>query len=220
MNPISFAAFAFALWSRLLHDYTDEAGRVDYARLRANPADRVELDELYAQVGAESAPDEAFYIDAYNVVVWKNVIDNEPKRVDESLYKFFRRDYLVAGKTMTLDALEKKVIRPLFRDPRVHVALNCASAGCPLLPREAFTPDRLNAQLEREAARFCNERRNVDWDARTNTVKLSRIFDWYDKDFGDRIQWINRYRKDKIPAKAKVEFVEWDWRLNDRSLAR
>lgn len=220
--------FDFAAWDRLLKKFVDGKGRVDYAGLRGDAAAVKELEKLYAQVAAtrvDALPSrnakEAFLIDAYNVVVWKDVVDNQPKQVDESLYKFFRRDYVVGGKEIDLDALEKKWIRPAFKDPRVHVALNCASGGCPLLPNEAFEPERLNAQLDREAKRFCDEKRNVDYDPALKRVKLSRIFDWYAADFDKRpIAWINRYRSDKIPDDAKIEFSDYDWRLNDPSLPR
>ncbi len=217
-------SFDAAAWDRLLAKYVDGEGRVDYARLRATAADRRALDALYAGVAAVRADrvDEAFYLNAYNVVVWKNVVDHSPKRVDEDGFLFFKRRFVIARRPMDLDTLEKQVIRPRFHDARVHVALNCASAGCPSLPREAFRADRLSEQLDREARRFCNQRRNVDWDAASSTVKLSKIFEWYRDDFdgGRVIAWINRYRTDEIPEGAKVVFVDYDWRLNDPSLRR
>ncbi len=224
-------ALNFGEWDRLLKKYTDAEGRVDYWRLKGDAADVRALEGLAAQIAAarpEELPSErareAFYLDAYNVLVWKNVIDRLPgmKQVDESLYKFFRIDFTVAGKPMDLDDLEKKVIRPRFKDPRVHMALNCASGGCPRLPREAFTPDQLEEQLEREARRFCNEPRNVSWDPATRTVTLSKLFDWYEKDFSPSvIEWINRYREagGRIHD-ARVKFADYDWRLNDPSLRR
>jgi len=221
--------FDFELWDKLLKKYVDGKGRVDYDKLRGSADDRKSIEKLYAQVtaqkldGLSKKAQLAFLVDAYNLIVWKNVIDNSPKRVDESLYKFFRRDYLVAGKTTDLDGLEKKWVRPQFKDARVHMALNCASGGCPMLPAEAFTPDKVDAQLEREAKRFCNEERNVSYDPATKKVKLSKIFDWYADDFDKKqIAWINKYRaKDaQIPADAKLDFVDYDWHLNDPSLKR
>jgi hypothetical protein len=225
--------FDFALWDKLLHKYVDGDGRVDYARIRATPDDRRSVEKLYAQVAAtqleqypQKAAKEAFYLDAYNLIVWKNVLDNSPKMVNEGLYKFFRRDYIVAGKDTDLDGLEKKIIRPTFKDGRVHMALNCASGGCPKLPAEAFMPDKVNAQLDREARKFCNETRNVRLDAGAKTVYLSHIFEWYDKDFApDRkaeLEWINKRRPAdaQLPVDAKVEFVDYDWHLNDPSLKR
>ncbi len=225
--------FDFAAWDRLLARYVDDRGRVDYARLQANAADRDELERIYAQVARqkvealpERAAKEAFLIDAYNVCVWKGVLDRWPKlrSVDDEKASFFYfTKYVVGGREVSLYALEGDWIRPMFRDPRVHVALNCASGGCPQLPREAFVPARLDEQLDREARKFVSEARNVDWDPMKKRVRLSKIFDWYSKDFdGKPLNWINRYRaaNAQIPIDAKVDFVDYDWRLNDKSLPR
>src|SRR5207248_941769 len=103
---------------------------------------------------------------------------------------------------------------------RIHMALNCASGGCPQLPREAFSPHDLDGQLTREARKFVAEKRNVDYDAARKVVKLSHIFEWYKDDFGDPILWINRRRETPIPTDAKIEYVDYDWTLNDPNLAR
>jgi hypothetical protein len=224
-------AFPFAEYDALLKKYVDDQGRVNYAGLRQGDAATIE--RLYASIAA-TGPDKtpelykgrdaglAYYLSAYNLLVWKNVLDRNPRRVDEKLYSFFRDpDFQVDGKEVDLDDLEKKVIRKKFRDGRVHFALNCASGGCPRLPREAFAPGKVGAQLDREARRFCNEPRNVSYDPGSKTVKLSMIFKWYKDDFGgDVIAFINKYRdaKDAIPADAKIDHVEYDWRLNDPSL--
>src|SRR5262249_48305721 len=134
------------------------------------------VERLYAAIaatGPQKTPDLykgqdaalAYFLSAYNVLVWKNVIDRIPKmkQVNEGLYSFFRNPkFAVDGREVDLDDLEKKIIRPTFKDGRIHFALNCASGGCPRLPREAFTPENVQAQLELQARRFCNEQRNVD----------------------------------------------------------
>jgi hypothetical protein len=91
-----------------------------------------------------------------------------------------------------------------------------------MLPPEAFTPAKVDEQLSREAKRFCNEKRNVDFDGATKKLKLSHIFDWYKEDFGKEpakvIAWINQYRSDKLPTDAKIEYADYDWTLNDQHL--
>jgi hypothetical protein len=232
------APFPFAEWDALLHKYVDEIGRVSYSALQASHEDLQRFERVFAAVAAsspKSAPDkyptpkarEAYYIDAYNVLVWKNVLNRLPKlkNVDsEKASFFFWTNFLVGGKKINLKDLEGDIIRPEFKDPRVHMALNCASAGCPRLPREAFLPEKLDQQLDREARTFVNERRNVDYNAVAKTVRLSRIFDWYKDDFGKEpgkvIQWINYYRDDKIPTETKIDYIEYDWTLNDQNLKR
>jgi|SRR5581483_660132 len=222
--------FPFAEWSALAGKYTDDKGRVDYAALKASAADLARLDRLFASVAASSnfpskAAREAFYLDAYNVLVWKNVLERLPKlkTLAPELKSFFHdTEFLVGGNAYNLTDLEKDVIRADFKDPRVHVALNCASGGCPQLPREAFTPQKLDEQLDREARKFVAEKRNVDFDPAKKSLKLSHIFDWYKSDFGDVLTWINKYRPAdaQIPTDVKIEYVDYDWTLNDRNLKR
>jgi len=225
--------FPYAQWNALLEKYVDGKGRVDY-----NAIDRGAFDKVFAAVAASSPkknPDKyptkdaqkAFYLDAYNVLVWKNVLDRLPKlkNVDSEKVSFFYfTKFVVGGDEMNLYDLENKIVRPQFKDARVHFALNCASGGCPQLPRDAFTPAKVDEQLSREAKKFCNEKRNVDFDAATKKLKLSHIFDWYKDDFGKEpakvIAWINQYRAAdaKLPTDAKIEYVDYDWTLNDQHL--
>lgn len=234
--PAPAGPLATAEYEALLQRYVDAEGRVDYAALKSKDADTVE--RLYAVLAA-TGPDKtpalykdkgaalAYYLTAYNLLVWKNIIDNLPKlkRVDEGQYRFFKEPtFLVDGKETTLDDLEKKIIRPRFKDGRIHFALNCASGGCPKLPRTAFTAAKVEQQLAAEAKRFSNEPRNVRYDAAQKTVTLSMIFKWYQEDFGGSeaavLTFINGYRApaDQIPAGTKVQYGDYDWRMNDKSL--
>lgn len=225
--------FPWVAWDKLLKQNVDDKGRVDY-----NAVDRGELEKVFAAVAASSPkkqPDKypgsnaekAFYIDAYNVLAWRNVISRLPKlkNVDSEKVSFFYfTKFLVGGEELNLYDLENKIVRPRFKDARMHMALNCASGGCPMLPRDAFTPANVDEQLSREARRFCNEKRNVDFDAGTKRLKLSHIFDWYKDDFGKQpasvIAWINNWRAAdaKLPTDAKIEYVDYDWTLNDQHL--
>ena len=223
--------FPWAQWDALLKKYVDGKGRVDY-----NAIDRGAFEKVFAAVAASSPkknPDKypskdaqkAYYINAYNVLVWKNVLNRLPKlkNVDSEKVSFFYfTKFIVGGDDINLYDLENKIVRPQFKDARMHFALNCASGGCPMLPAEAFTPEKVDAQLSREAKKFCNEKRNVDFDAATKKLKLSHIFDWYKDDFGKDpskvIAWINQYRADKLPTDAKIEYVDYDWTLNDQHI--
>ncbi|HEY2746198.1 MAG TPA: DUF547 domain-containing protein [Polyangia bacterium] len=241
-DPAAVAAakvpFPYAEWNALLQRFVDGAGRVDYAALARDG--RAAFERVFAAVAASSpkktpaaypskSARKAYYLDAYNVLVWKSVLARLPalKNVAADQQSFFHDTrFSVGGVEMSLGDLENKIVRPELADPRVHFALNCASGGCPMLPREAFTPDHVEAQLAREAKKFCNERRNVDFDAASKRLRLSHIFDWYKDDFGGApakvIAWINQYRAaaDQLPADARIEYVDYDWRLNDRSLKR
>ncbi len=229
------ASFDFESWDALLKKYVDDKGRVDYARLKSDAADVGRLERVFASVAASSparAPDKypstqaklADYLNAYNVCVWKNVLGRLPrlKNVDSEKVSFFGfTKFSIGGKEMNLVDLESKVVRPTFKDGRVHFALNCASGGCPQLPTHAFMPKTLDAELDAEARRFINDKRNVDFDATAKKLKLTHIFDWYKEDFGKQpakvIEWINRFRAAdaQIPTDAKIDYLDYDWTLND-----
>jgi hypothetical protein len=232
-QALATAPVPWAAWDRLLKKNVDDKGRVDY-----NAVDKAELEKLFAAVAASSpkkTPEKyasknaqkAFYIDAYNIIVWKNVMTRLPKlkNVDNEKTSFFYfTKFIVGGEEMNLYDLENKIVRPTFKDARMHMALNCASGGCPMLPRDAFTPENVDELLSREARKFCNERRNVDFEAATKRLKLSHIFDWYKDDFGKQpasvIAWINNWRAAdaKLPLDAKIEYVDYDWTLNDQHI--
>jgi len=232
--------FPFEEWDGLLKKYVDDKGRVDYNRLKSDAADMAKLEKVFASVAASSpvsqpdkyptkAAKEAYYLNAYNVCVWKNVLTRLPKlkNVDSEKASFFYfTKFNIGGKEMNLVDLEKDQVRKQFKDGRVHFALNCASGGCPQLPPYAFTPQKLEQQLDKEARKFINEKRNVDYDPASKKLKLSHIFDWYKEDFGKAdanvIAWINNYRAPdaKVPADAKIEYVDYDWTLNDVNLLK
>jgi hypothetical protein len=232
-------SFPYEAYDRMLHEYVDGQGNgtVDYVALRRN---RGELDRILAfvaQAGPTTRPElyptenhrKAFYVAAYNATVWRNVIDRPAiQNIDDNKISFFYTTrFVIDGHETNLLDLETDRVRHVFHDPRLHFALNCASGGCPRLPNEAFVPDRIEAQLEREAHRFCNETRNVELSAADHKVTLSHIFDWYAGDFseyeqahghadGDRITFINRYRdaNAQVPRDYRVEFRDYDWTIN------
>ncbi len=143
-------------------------------------------------------------------------------------YTFFQRMKItLGGKKMSLKALEDKYVREGFKDPRVHAALNCASIGCPRLPREPFLAERLDEQLDAAMGEFATTPRHVKVDTASKTVKLSKIFDWFEGDFLDYLErqgqskpsildYINRYRPagDQIPTGYAVSYVPYDKAVN------
>ena len=121
---------------------------------------------------------------------------------------------------MSLYALENNVIRPLG-DERMHFALNCMVVGCPRLPRTAFAPEKLDAQLDNEARRFFAETRNLQILPERRLARVSAILEFYSEDFLAKsptlIAYVNRYAPGAIPEDFAIEFVAYDWTVNDRS---
>ncbi len=210
-------------WDTLLRAHVDGRGRVAYDKI-----DRKQFDRVFTAYSSPGfVPHLAYWINVYNLCVWKGVLARLPlQSVNDDKSFFAGSTCVVAGKALTLNEIENEKIRKTYKDARVHMALNCASASCPELPREAFFAEKLNAQLDREAKKFVADRRNVDWNPTTKTARLSQIFEWYKDDFGGSSQnviaWINRYRAAdaKLAPDAKVETIAYDWRLNDMRLAR
>ena len=229
------AGFSYADWNEVLEKYVDDNGFVDYSGLRD---DRQALDRFVESVettGPQSDPDLfpgrddklAYYINAYNAQVFTGVLGLSPRAstvwgfTKTGLGFFVQMKVVVDGQKTSLKALEDDIIRETFKDPRIHAALNCASVGCPKLPRRAFDPATLNEQLDAEMARFVSEERNCKIDSDAGTVTLSKIFDWFRGDFeeyedrqggGSLIDYINRYRPtdSPIPDGLEVEFFSYD----------
>ncbi len=223
-------SFSYGDWQHVLKAYVDQAGRVDYEGLRTN---RVRLDRYISLIGVvgpktkpgwfESKPQRlAYYINAYNALTLFNVINRLPElqSVNDDLKSFFYfTTFELDGENISLYALENDLIRPRFREPRIHFALNCASIGCPQLPAEAFLPESLDAQLKRETQKFLNERRNVAFE--NDKIVLSQIFNWYEEDFPpSALAWIRTQTPDLVlPKAAAVIHRPYDWDLNRQSPA-
>lgn len=129
----------------------------------------------------------AYYVNAYNALVFQGVLSRGPEK--ESVWKgglfsgysfFVSMKVRLDGETWSLKALEDDLIRKGFADPRIHAALNCASIGCPRLPREAFVPEKLEAQLDAAMREFVNR-------YRVTKPKLDRSFRVRTFDYDKRI---------------------------------
>lgn len=206
----------------LLARHVDGEGRVDYVGLAAERGALDRYVATLAEVGPrtrpELFPDEAarlaYLLDAYNALVLFQVLERRPLgSVADAKYDFFYFTcFPLDGDTLNLYDLENERIRGSFHEPRVHFALNCASVGCPRLPAEPFSGERLELQLAREQERFLYEERNVA--VIDGTLWLSAIFDWYEDDFApDPGRWVAARRPD-LPAFQTVRFRPYDWSLN------
>ena len=238
-TPARAASFSYDDWNEVLGKYVDDEGLVDYHGLAA---DRGALDRFLASIettGPKSDPEAfptrddqlAYYINAYNALAFQGVLELGPDAktvwgfTGTGLGFFVRMKVVVDGEKMSLKSLEDDIVREEFKDPRIHAALNCASIGCPKLPRVAFSPDRLDEQLDAEMTKFVNEERNCRIDEAAGTATLSRIFDWFRKDFeeyeaaqggGGLSDYINRYRPAdaQLSPDLKLKFSKYDKRLN------
>ena len=251
---VAQTAFAFdhghAAWDALLKQQVGlitngNASQVDYAGFKADRAAlKPYLDALSAVSEADyrrwSSPQQlAFLINAYNAYTVELILIRYPDlKSIKDLGSVFQSPwkkpfFTLLGKERSLDDVEHGLIRApgVFNEPRIHVAVNCASIGCPMLRDEAFTADKLDAQLEDSMRRFLADRSRNRFDAASNTLSVSKIFDWYKGDFEQGYQGFTsldatfaRYAdalgdtpqaRDAIRnGGLNIRYLDYDWALN------
>ncbi len=226
-----------------------EGGKASAVRYDGFARDRAQLkaylDSLSAVTRQEfdgwSKPQQlAFLINAYNAYTVEKILTRWPKLKSIRDFGSFIGNpwkdefFTLLGRPMTLDGIEHDTIRApgAYDDPRIHFAVNCASVGCPMLREEAYVAARLDAQLEEQTARFLSDRSRNRYDPASATLQVSKIFDWYGKDFSrgwkgyDSVpQFLARHadrladapgERERIRAQqVPVAFLDYDWALNE-----
>lgn len=218
-------------WARVLARFVDDSGAVAFAELADDPRDLETYVNYIARVSPASDPaafptaDDrlAYYINSYNALAMYNVLEYG---IPESLgffrrfAFFYRKEFTIGGRELSLYDYENEVIRP-HGDERVHFALNCMTVACPVLPREPFYAEGLQAALDDAARTFFSQERNLRVDETRQTVRVSEILDFYKEDFlavsDSLIAYVNRYVEPDIPAGYQLEFIDYDWTVNARS---
>lgn len=161
----------------------------------------------------------AFYINTYNILALKMVLDHWPvdsiKDVGNLLSPVWKKTAgMIGGQEVSLDAIENEVLRPMG-EPRIHFAIVCASVSCPDLRTEPYTSEKLNAQLETQAKSFLNNaKKGLNDDGKV--IHVSKIFDWFEKDFkavGGIEALIHQHRSGLSKSAIKAD-IEYDWSLN------
>jgi hypothetical protein len=224
-SPVLSAAQAQAAWARVLSQYVNERGWVDFAGLAKAPQDLHAYVRYVATTPVEqlATPNErlAHHINAYNALSMFNVIDLGLPASNASLvsrYQFFiGRKHQIGGITQSLYDYENFVIRKLG-EPRIHWVLNCSALSCPVLPRQPFTAAQLDAELERESRAFFADTRNLRVDHSTRTVFLSAILSFFPEDFvpaaaSNLIAYAKRYSPVPLDESYRVEFIPYDWTI-------
>lgn len=166
----------------------------------------------------------AYWINLYNALTVKVILDNYPTSSITKLGSFFsfgpwdEKIVTVAKKSLSLNDIEHRILRPIWQDPRIHYAVNCASIGCPNLNSSAFRSDNVEHLLDQAAKQFTNSNKGAR--IQDNTLTLSSIYDWFSSDFGnnqqDILKHIDTYRtKSKLEGwQGKINY-DYDWDLNE-----
>ncbi|MBA3343710.1 MAG: DUF547 domain-containing protein [Gemmatimonadales bacterium] len=236
-------SFDHSAFGRLLQQHVRN-GMVDYDAFETAPEFKSYLRSLAAFDPRKLPRDEqlAFWINAYNAYTIELINRHGERKSIRNINKSigFIKGYgpwneklaAVGDSVYGLDHIEQKIIRPEFKEPRIHFALVCAAMGCPPLRREAYTGERLDRQLDEQARTFLLRspaKNRVDVAART--VHLSEVFKFrdYEKDFGGSEEAIARYIArfhPEGPEKAllqsgdfRVKYTKYDWTLNSQEQA-
>jgi hypothetical protein len=205
--------------------FVDENGNVNYGAIKRNPLELKALLRRYETFDAAgaTAPDrEAFYLNAYNLLVISEIAAHYPAESVQKIPGFFDKNLVsVAGEKLTLNDLEAKKLREPFHDPRVHFALVCGAKGCPRLSRTAFVGNQVDAQLTVQARKVLQDPKFIRVDDKARKVLVSQIFKWYEPEFKATgktgLAYLNQFRDSKsIPATYTVDYYPYDWALNDR----
>lgn len=241
----SHADWTAALQAHVTWNAAGTATTVDYTGWRE---DRAALNRYLASLSAlpraefdswPVAQRRAVLINAYNAWTIDLILrsDSDPESIRDlgSLFSspWKRKFFALFGEEESLDGIEHDLLRgaPDYDDPRIHFAVNCASIGCPALRPEAYRADDLDAQLEDQTRRFLRDGSRNRWDAKAGTLNLSKIFNWYAKDFDlpyhggrSRAQFLAHYATElglsaadaeRLAAgKIEIDFLEYDWALN------
>lgn len=162
---------------------------------------------------------QAFWINGYNLLVIKSIVNHYPISSPLDKPGFFDEDkHEIGQKWVTLNEIEHQLLLEKFNyDPRFHFVLVCAGLGCPPIINQAYKPHVLDEQLTRQTQLTINHPDFVS--VNKNKAKVSQIFEWYNDDFTSNgkslIDFINQYRNLKLPQKTKILFHQYNWSLNE-----
>ena len=221
-------------WQRLLDAYLKETPEVrlfDYDRVSAE--DRASLDHYLAYLagidprGYSRREQMAYWINLYNALTVRLILDHYPvksiRKLGEGFFSFGPWDddiVTVAGQRLTLNDIEHRILRPIWKDKRIHYVVNCASMGCPDLAAAAYTGANVDRLLDNAARRFINQAKGVRFEG--GSLHLSKIYDWYAVDFGNHqelMSHLHQYAHGKSKEQlatfnGRVRY-DYDWDLND-----
>lgn len=224
--------FDHSVLDRLLNEFVDDAGWVDYESLKNSQGEL----QAYIETLADAPFDElgrneklALLINAYNAFTLELILEHYPVVSIQDIPAAQRWDavrWKLGGKLLSLSQIEHEQIRPNFKEPRVHFALVCAAIGCPPLRNEAYVGSRIEEQLQSQTQYIHQHRTWFQFQAGESSVKLTQLYNWYGNDFeqsaGSVLKFVATF---SAPLKSemdggknlRIDWLEYDWALNSMS---
>ncbi len=237
-EPTSTKSIDHGPWTRLLRTYVVEGGdgvnRFRYAAV--SPDDRSALEAYVSRLAAtpisafNRAEQFAYWVNLYNALTIQVVLDHYPvdsiRDIDISPGLFADGPWgakllTIEDEAVSLDDIEHRILRPIWREPRIHYVVNCAAIGCPDLHPEALTADNAERIMRQAAITYVNHPRGARIE--DGELIVSSIYAWFEEDFGDSeaavVAHLRRYAepplKARLAGRAGYDDYEYDWRLND-----
>jgi len=222
-----------AVLDTYLKSHDSDINRIDYKSLQANGADQLNdyLDSLLDIDPREYNKKEqfAYWVNLYNAATVALIIENYPvesiTKIKDGILSFgpWDREWLEVGdEILSLNDVEHRILRPIWRDNRIHYAVNCASLSCPNLSAVAFTSENTETQLKKLAKEYVNHPRGIS--IIKDRLYISSIYDWYKGDFGNNdqellehfLQYAEHDLKSQLLSLKSVSYKDdYDWQLND-----
>jgi len=227
-------------WTAVLQKYYDPAHGMDYTALKAHDMATVEnMRNAWGKVNVDALNKKqqlAYWINVYNINTVATIVENYPTKSIRDLstdpiirLNVFKKERIPFGSgKLALNDVENEKIREGFHDPRIHFAINCAARSCPPLRSEAYTGEKLDAQLDDQARRFLNGPIGARFGRKGDSlvIHVTKIMDWFGKDFDQwgpgRAGCIRRYGTpdkqkliDEANGKIDLQYDDYNWDLND-----
>ncbi len=237
-DPQSVRTVDYQAWNVFLEKYLrkGDINLVDYAAVTA--ADHAALKAFVQNLTTNQvrrlnrAEQKAFWINLYNALTVQVILDHYPVKSirDIDISPGFFSDgpwgkklVKIEGQEVSLDDIEHRILRPIFRDNRIHYALNCASIGCPQLQAKAFTAANMEELLNLAAREFTNHPRAVT--VRKGGLAVSSLYKWFQVDFGGKeagvLAHLQQYADESLLVQLKrvqsIDSYDYDWSLNQSS---
>ena len=237
-DPDSKLTIDHDVWSNFLKAHVEEASggvnRIDYARVPKTARDALAsyLRRMEEIPISEYSRDEqlAYWVNLYNALTISVVLEHYPVasirdiNLSKGLFSkgpWNKKLLTVEGREISLNDIEHRILRPIWKDPRIHYAVNCASIGCPNLLQQSFTANNVHELLEKGAHDYVNHPRGAS--VESDRLRVSSIYVWFESDFGGNssgvISHLKQYADESLASALeqinKISDNEYDWALND-----